>query len=161
MTHPIHAILGNVLLVVLCGLLSTLILFVAFHAFKGLFLSLFGYAEDAPDVLTEEQKILHALPIGAPAGNGNYIYTGQGWERLNDEQAAEVRQNLKYAARAKMEDADGWRYVDLVPETAVHHSEHTLELLNDIDGDYDGPDDLPDDDEVERPDEKQVIGFRE
>ena len=148
MTHPIHAILGHVLLVVLCALLATLALFVAFYAVKGLFISLFGHADEVPDVLSEEEKALYALPMGSPRGDGNNFYS-DGWQKMTKEQADIVREVLGLKAKEGARDPEGWDV--LMKQTDPTHPDMMLEVLNDPDGDYGGPDDV-EEDEVEHPD---------
>lgn len=148
--HPAHGIIGDILTVLLCIPMAALFLFTFLWPLYSAIRDWFGVAEQVP--LMPEKSAIDALPLGAPRDGGNYIYTGRGWARLNDQEAAEVRSNLKYADREI--DPQGWEV--LAPETEpVAHPDRLLEITNE------GPDDMPDDDEVERPDEKQVIGFRE
>lgn len=155
--HPAHGIIGDILTVLLCIPVAALFLFTFLWPLYSFFRDLFGVPEDVPVV--PERDGLEALPLGAPRDGGNYIYTGHGWSRLTEEEAEEVRGNLKFAARAKMRtESDGWEV--LAPETApIAHPGMKMEITNDEDGDYDGPDDVPDDDEVERPDEMEVTVF--
>lgn len=149
MTHPIHAILGNIITIVLSLILAGFFVVIAYWVIVGFFRSLFGQQDEVPDVLTEEQKELYALPIGAPRDGGNNFYA-DGWRKMTQEQADAVREFMKLKAKEKtLRESDGWEI--LAPETAVHHPEHSLEVMND------GPDDV-EEEEVERPDEIQVHG---
>lgn len=149
--HPIHGIIGDILTVLLCIPVAGLFLFAFLWPLYVAIRDWIGVADQVP--IIPEDSLLQSLPLGAPRDGGNYVYDGKGWSRLTEEEAMEVRNNLKLNARR---DPEGWDI--LAPETAPAHSEHLLEILNDSDGDFDGPDDAEDEEEVERPDEL-VIGL--
>lgn len=149
MTHPAHQVIGDILFFTISIILAFGIAVVSYWILQGAFRSLFGQQDEVPDVLTDEQKELYALPIGSPRDGGNNFHA-DGWRKMTQEQAEAVREILKLKAKdGIMRETDGWEI--LAPETAVHHPEHSLELVNE------GPDDVEDDEEVERPDEIAAV----
>lgn len=148
MTHPIHAIIGDILTVILCLALIVPALFVLYWMARGAYKAAFLISDPEPPLF--EKSILNTLPIGAPADGGAYTYDGHGFVRMDEEEAAEIRKLLKLKAKEGRRDPEGWDM--LMPQPDPTHPEMMLEVLNDDDGDF-GPDDLPDDDEVEKPDE--------
>lgn len=143
--HPAHGIIGDILTVLLCIPVAALFLFTFLCPLYSAIRDWFGVAEQVP--LMPEKSILQSLPMGAPRDGGAYVYTGRGWARLSEEEAAEVRANLKYTDREI--DPEGWEV--LAPETElVAHPDRLLEITND------GPDDVEDEEEGERPDEIAV-----
>lgn len=146
--HPAHGIIGDILTVLLCIPVCALVLFTFLWPLYSALRDWFGVAEQIP--VMPEKSAIDALPLGAPRDGGNYIYTGRGWARLSDQEAAEVRANLKYTDRAKSQGAEGWEV--LAPETEpVAHPDRLLEIVNE------GPDDVEEEEEVERPDERMVF----
>lgn len=139
MTHPIHAIIGDAITVMLCVLLLVTTIYILFWAIVGAWRAEFGGAEDVPDVLTEEQKAAYALPMGSPRDDGNNFYA-DGWQKMTKEQADIVRETLGLKAKEGGRDPDGWDILSRRPDPT--HPEMMLEVLNDPDGDYDGPDDV-------------------
>lgn len=136
--HPIHDIIGMAIVVILSALGVIFFLFVFFWAIVGIYRRAFLPKEPEPEFVKSQ---LAALPLGAPRDGGNYIYTGHGWERLTDEEAEQVRANLKYDRRLKVQqlDEEGWDV--LAPETEIMpHPDMVLEVVNDADGDFDEAD---------------------
>lgn len=154
MTHPAHQVIGDIIFFLLSTILAFGIIMVAYWVLKGAIRSLFGQQDDVPDVLTDEQKELYALPIGAPRDGGNYIYNGVGWVRMDEEEAEQIRGLLKLKAKEGRRDPEGWDMLMSQPDPT--HPEMMLEVLNDDDGDF-GPDDV-EEEEIERPDEIPVHG---
>lgn len=147
--HPAHGIIGDILTIILCAVLIFGLLMVGYWIAQGAFRSLFGVDEDVPDITTEEQKALYALPIGSARDGGNNFYM-DGWRKMTQEQAAAVREYMKLKAKQEALQEDyGWEIRG--PETQpVAHPEKKLEITN-------GPDDVEEEDEVERPDERMVF----
>jgi len=145
----LHDLIGDIITVILCIPVVTIIIFSAFWAIYEPIRAAFG----KPEEIVFEKSPLAEMPLGAPRDGGNYVREGDEWVRLDQAEMDELRRANKRAAkaRARKVDAQGWEV--LAPETQPHHSGMHMEIMNDMDGDYDGPDDRPDDDTPERPDE--------
>lgn len=154
MTHPIHDTIGTIITVILCIALIVPALFVLYWMVKGAYKAAFLSSDPEPPIF--EKSILNTLPIGAPADGGAYVYNGIGWERMDSEEAEQIRELLKLKAKGGRRDPEGWDM--LMPQVDPTHPEMMLQILNDDDDDFSGPDDIPDDDEVERPDEMVKYG---